>query len=82
MESYLRERFRGHPGIHSLFIHFLTRHMADQTFIGLKGSVNKLSTRVKKLEEHSGNKITQEMYNRLDAKVESIIKANDLKRNK
>jgi hypothetical protein len=37
---------------------------------------------VKKLEEHPGNKITQEMYNRLDAKVESIIKANDLKCNK
>jgi hypothetical protein len=82
MESYLREQFRRHPGINSLFICFLTRHMADQTSISLKGSVDTLNTRMKKLKEHSGNKITQEMYNRLDAKVESIIKVNDLKRNK
>ena len=82
MESYLKEWFRHHPGINSLVICFLTHHMADQTSIRLKGSVNALSTRVKKLKEHTGNKITQEMYNKLDAKVESIIKANDLKRNK
>ncbi len=82
MESYLKEQFQCHPGINSSFIRFLTHHMADQTSIGLKGSVDALSTRVKKLEEHTGNKIMQEMYNKLDAKVELIIKANNLKHNK
>jgi hypothetical protein len=82
MESYLKERFQRHPGINSSFIRFLTCHMADRTSISLKSSVNALSTRVKKLEEHTGNKITQIMYNKLDAKVELIIKTNDLKCNK
>ncbi len=33
-------------------------------------------------EETAGGKVTQEMYNRLDAKIETIINANDLKRKK
>ena len=82
MEAYLKDRFRRHPGINSSFIPFLTRHMADQTAMGLSGTVTALTTRVKKLEDHSGTKITQEMYNKLDAKVEAIITANDLKRKK
>ena len=82
MEAYLKDRFRRHPGINSSFIRFLTRHMADQTAMGLSGTVTALTTRVKKLEDHSGTKITQEMYNKLDAKVEAIITANDLKRKK
>ncbi len=64
MESYLRDRFRRNPGINSSFIRFLTRHMADQSALGLKDAVNALTTRVKKMEEHTGGKITQEMYNR------------------
>ena len=56
--------------------------MADQTAMGLSGTVTALTTRVKKLEDHSGSKITQEMFNKLDAKVEAIITANDLKRKK
>ena len=82
MEAYLKDRFRRHPGINSSFIRFLTRHMADQTAMGLSGTVTALTTRVKKLEDHSGSKITQEMFNKLDAKVEAIITANDLKRKK
>jgi hypothetical protein len=56
--------------------------MANQTAMGLSGTVTALTTRVKKLEDHSGSKITQEMYNKLDAKFEAIITANDLKRKK
>jgi hypothetical protein len=82
MESYLKDHFRRHPGINSSFIRFLTRHMADQTAMGLKDVVSALTTRVKKVEEQSGGKVTQEMYNRLDAKLETIINANDLKRKK
>ena len=56
--------------------------MADQMAMGLKNVVSALTTRVKKVEEQSGGKVTQEMYNRLDAKLETIINANDLKRKK
>jgi hypothetical protein len=56
--------------------------MADQMSIGLKGSVDALSTRVKKLEEHTGNKIHAGNVQQVDAKVKLIIKANNLKRNK
>ena len=79
MEAYLKDHFRHHPGINSLFICFLTRHMADQTSLGLKKAVNALTTRVKKVKETVGGKVMQEMYNRLDAKIETIINANDLK---
>ena len=82
MESYLKDRFRRHPGINSSFICFLMRHMADQTSLGLKEAVNALTTRVKKVKEAVGGKVTQEMYYRLDAKIEAIINANDLKRRK
>jgi hypothetical protein len=56
--------------------------MADQMSLGLKEAVNALTTRVKKVKETAGGKVTQEMYNRLDAKIEAIINANDLKRKK
>jgi hypothetical protein len=82
MEGYLKDRFRRHPGINSSFIRFLTHHMADQMSLGLKEAVNALTTRVKKVQETAGGKVTQEMYNRLDAKIEAIINANDLKRKK
>jgi hypothetical protein len=49
MEAYLKDRFRRHPGINSSFIRFLTRHMANQTTMGLSGTVTVLTTRVKKL---------------------------------
>jgi hypothetical protein len=50
--------------------------------MGLKSLVNSLVMQVKKLKDHSGKNITQEMYSKLDSKVENIIKANNLKRNK
>ena len=79
MESYLKDRFCRHPDINSSFICFLTHHMANQSAMGLKDSVNALTTRVKKLEDHTGEKITQEMFNKLDAKLEGVITANNLK---
>ena len=78
MELYLKDRFRRHPGINSSFICFLTRHMADQTSLGLKEAVNALTTRVKKVKETAGGKVTQEMYNKLDAKIKAVINANNL----
>jgi len=56
MELYLKDQFCWHPGIKSSFIRFLTRHMADQTSLGVKEAVNALTTRVKKAEETTGGR--------------------------
>ena len=87
MDSYLREKFRRHQAINSTFIRFLTRHMADQTAIGLKTSVDNLKTAVaeleKKVKAHEADgskKVTQDMFNRLESKLENVIKANNLKK--
>ena len=87
MDGYLREKFRRHQAINSTFIRFLTRHMADQTAIGLKTTVDNLKTAVaeleKKVKAHEADgskKVTQEMFNRLESKLENVIKVNNLKK--
>jgi hypothetical protein len=62
--------------------------MADQTAVGLqgtaeglKGLVAELEKKFKALESDSAKKITQEMFNRLEIKLENIISANNLKKN-
>jgi hypothetical protein len=87
MDSYLREKFRRHQAINSTFIRFLTRHMVDQTLVGLKSTVDSLKSSVAELEkklkaqESDGlKKVTQDMFNRLESKLENIIKANNLKK--
>jgi hypothetical protein len=87
MDSYLREKFWRHQAINSTFIRFLTRHMADQTLVGLKSTVDSLKSSVAELEkklkaqESDGSKkVTQDMFNRLESKLENVIKANNLKK--
>jgi hypothetical protein len=46
MEGYLKDKFRLHQAINSTFICFLTRHMADQTSAGLKGTVEGFKKKV------------------------------------
>jgi hypothetical protein len=61
---------------------FLTKTMADQSAMGMKGSIEKVEKALKSL----GNKIeklaTTKSVVDLDAKVEALITANDLKRRK
>ncbi len=87
MEGYLRDKFRLHQAINSTFIRFLTRHMADQTLVGLKGSVDgfekkitDLSSKVTTLTTVCSNKVTQEMFNRLESKMDRIVTDNNLKK--
>jgi hypothetical protein len=87
MDSYLREKFWRHQANNSTFIRFLTRHMADQTSVGLKSTVDSLKSSVAELEkklkaqESDGSKkVTQDMFNRLESKLENVIKANNLKK--
>jgi hypothetical protein len=62
--------------------------MADQTSVGLKATVNSLKASVAELEkkvkaqESDGSKkVTQEMFNRLESKLENVIAANSFKKN-
>jgi hypothetical protein len=61
--------------------------MADQTSVGLKAavdglkvSVDELEKKVKAHESDGAKKITQEMFNHLESKLENIITANNLKK--
>ncbi len=51
MDSYLREKFWRHQAINSTFIRFLTRHMVDQTSVGLKTTVDNIKASVAELEK-------------------------------
>ncbi len=76
MEGYLKAQFWRHQGINATFMQFLTYTMADQTAAGMKGMIDSLVKRVKKLEDkHASTKVME----KLNKKLEVIIKANNLK---
>jgi hypothetical protein len=81
MAGYLKEKFRHHQALNSMFIRFLTRHMADQSEIGLKMSVDHLK---KEVGELKGGKATVSLitFNKLDSKVSALIRLNNLKTRK
>ncbi len=61
--------------------------MADQTSVGLKATVDNLKASVAELEkkvkaqESDGSKkVTQDMFNWLESKLENIVKAKNLKK--
>ena len=80
MENYLREKFRKHPGINSTYMQFLTRNLADQSSIGLKTKMESLATKIAKLETSVTAACTKAALEKLDGKLELIIRANSLKR--
>jgi hypothetical protein len=87
MDGYLRAKFRRHQAINSTFIRFLTRHMADQSAAGLKGVVDSLKSSVadiekklKNLDIYGSKKVAQDMFNRLESKLDNVITANNLKK--
>ncbi len=87
MEGYLCEKFRLHQAINSMFICFLTWHMADQTLADLKGTVagfkkkvTDLTTKVTTLTTACANKVTQDMFNCLETKLNKIVIENNLKK--
>jgi hypothetical protein len=77
MAGYLKEKFRHHQALNSTFVRFLTRHMADQSAIGLKTSVDHL----KKVSELKGGKATVSLntFNKLDSKASVLIRLDNLK---
>ena len=61
--------------------------MADQSLAGLKGTVEgfekrvtELTTKVASLTTTCVNKVSQDIFNRLDTKVNKIVDVNNLKK--
>jgi hypothetical protein len=82
MDSYLQARFSHHQGINATFMQFLTRTMADQSAIGIKGNIEKVEKLVKTLSDKIEKLATSKLVVDLDAKIEALIAANNLKRNR
>ena len=80
MENYLRDKFRKHPGINSTYMRFLTRNLADQSSIGLKTKMEALMTKLAKVETAVAAASTKAALEKLDGKLELIIRSNSLKR--
>ncbi len=87
MEGYLKDKFRLHQAINSTLICFLTRHMADQTLAGLKGTVEgfekkvmDLNNKVSTLTMDRGKKVTQDMLNCLKTKLNKIVDVKNLEK--
>jgi hypothetical protein len=78
MNGYLKERFRHHRAINSIFVRFLTRHMADQSALGLKPLVDSLTSNMKTLKADGAKKVGEAVFNKLDSKVTQLIGLNNL----
>jgi hypothetical protein len=76
MQGYLRDKFKHHQAIASCFIHFLTHHMDNQSTLGLKTNVDKLEADVQALKARAEKKVSTEMFNRLDSKLQNLIRLN------
>ncbi len=80
MDGYLQAKFGQHQGINSTFIYFLMQTMADQSAMGLKSNVNKLEKQLKLISKKVEALATKKSYHDLDAKLEGVIHANNLKK--
>jgi hypothetical protein len=69
MEGNLKDKFRHHSVISGCFARFLTHHMANQSALGLKSSIEKLETTVKELKAAMTTKVSTETFNKLDSNV-------------
>jgi hypothetical protein len=82
MNGYLREKFRHHQAIDSTFVRFLTRHMADQSALGFKSTLDALNLEVKAIKTKCAKKVGETVFNKLDSKVTQLICLNNLTLNK
>jgi hypothetical protein len=58
MTGYLKEKFCHHQGINSTFVRFLTQHMADQSALDLKSTVDALNSGVKAIKTNCAKSST------------------------
>ena len=78
MSAYHKDKFRHHHALNSTFVRFLTRHMADQTALGLKKEVDKLKSEIADLKG-AKTPASLDSFNKLDSRVGTIIRLNNLK---
>ena len=78
MDEYLKAKFKHHAAITGTFIRFITRQMAQASAAGLAAKITSLETSVRELKNKSASK---DVVSKIDNKLESVIRANDLKKN-
>ena len=78
MDEYLKAKFKHHAAITGTFIRFITRQMAQASAAGLAAKITSLESSVRELKNKSASK---DVVNKIDNKLESVIRANDLKKN-
>ncbi len=76
MWGYLAKTFWHHKAISGIFMRFLTCHMSDQSAIGLKSLLDSLQREVKSISLDHKSKVTMDIFNKLDCKVERILRLN------
>ena len=59
---------------------FLTRNLADQSAIGLKTKMEAMGAKITKIEASLATMSTKAAIEKLDGKLELIIRSNSLKR--
>jgi hypothetical protein len=74
MASFREDKFRNHKSIAGTFTRFLTRNMADQSALGLKSKVDSMDSDIKKLLKEIKEKATMEAHNKLDSKVQGLLR--------
>ncbi len=80
MDGCLQAKFGQHQGINATFMHFLMQTMADQLVMGLKSNVNKLENQLKLISKKVEALATKKLYHNLDANLEGVIHAKNLKK--
>ncbi len=80
MDGYLHAKFGQHQGINTTFKCFLKQTMADQLAMGLKSNVDKLEKQLKSISKKVEALATKKLYHDLDAELEGVIHANNLKK--
>jgi hypothetical protein len=80
MDGYLQAKFGWHQGINATFMRFFMQTMADQLVMGLKSNVDKLEKQLKLISKKVEALATKKSYHDLDAKLEGVIRANNLKK--
>ena len=78
MDEYLKLKFKHHPAITGTFIRFLTRQMAESATAG--GLANKVTALEKSVRDLKTKMATLDVVNKVDNKLEAVIRANDLKK--
>ncbi len=78
MDKYLKLKFKHHSAITGTFICFLTRQMAESATAG--GLASKVTTLEKSVRDLKTKTVPLEVVNKVDNKLEAVIRTNDLKK--